>query len=496
MITENSKTKEVVFINPPFLKGFSRESRSPAVTKSSTLYYPAWLAYACGFLEKHNIESILYDFVANKTAHGDACLQVRNNNPKLIVIGTSTPSIENDASFAYNLKLLLPDSHICLVGTHVSSTPNETLEKYSHVDSIARKEYDQTILELFKRIKSSESIGGLEGLSWRDRESNKIINEKERQYLHNLDELPFASQVYSKHLNIKDYFYGHVSYPMVSIFTSRGCNARCSYCVYPQTMFGNFRHRSPKSIVDELDWITKNLKEVKEVLIDDDTFSMYPKHAREVAQLIIERKVKIKWTCETRANLDYETLKLMHKAGCRLVVVGFESTDQKVLNNVRKGINQSNVDKFVDDCKKANVKIHACFMAGNPGDSFETLNNTLDWALLKNFDTAQFFPLQLYPGTKAYEDALSSERLLPKNYSDWITKEGLHKSTLKCNDVGLTDKEMMAFCDYARRKFYLRPKYIAKQFFTTFYKPSEFKKNIKGFLSLKKYLFRKSTYLN
>lgn len=486
-----TKKKEVVFINPPFLKGFSRESRSPAVTKSSTLYYPAWLAYACGFLEQKNIECALFDFVANRKSHGEACLEVRNCSPKLIVIGSSTPSIENDASFAYNLSLLLPDAHICFVGTHVSSTPDETLTNYPHIDSIARKEYDQTILELYERLTSNQELIGLRGLSWKDRKQNKINNEIDREYLHDLDQLPFASQVYAKHLNIKQYYYGHVSYPMVSIFTSRGCNARCSYCVYPQTMFGNFRHRSPKSIVDELEWITKNLKDVKEVLIDDDTFSMQPKHAREVAQEIIDRKIKIKWTCESRANLDYESLNLMHKAGCRLVVVGFESTDQKVLNNVRKGINQNNVDKFVDDCAKAKIKIHACFMAGNPGDSLETLNNTLDWALEKNFDTAQFFPLQLYPGTKAYDDAFKSGRLLPKNYSDWITSEGLHKSTLKCNDDGLTDKEMMDFCDYARRKFYLRPKYIAKQFFTTFYKPSEFKKNIKGFLSLKKYLFKK-----
>jgi anaerobic magnesium-protoporphyrin IX monomethyl ester cyclase len=477
---------DIVFANPPFLPGFSRESRSPAVTKSSTLYYPGWLAYACGYAEDNGIECHLFDFVASAVDHASACLYIKDKAPRLLVLGTSTPSIENDISFAFNVKLLHPDAKICLVGTHASSTAEEILSRYSHIDFVARREYDLTIVELFRNL-DLQTYELILGLSWRSSDG-VVHHEPDRPYLENLDSLPFVSQVYAKYLNIKDYYYGHVSYPMVSIFTSRGCNAKCSYCVYPQTMFGVFRHRTPKSIADELEWIVTNLPEVKEVLIDDDTFSMDPRHAKAVSAEIINRKIRIKWTCEVRANLDYETLVMMKKAGCRLVVVGFESTSQEVLNNVRKGIRQSSVDQFVSDADKAGVKIHACFMAGNPGDTLETLDATLNWALSKSFDTAQFFPVQLYPGTKAYEDAVKANNLFPSSYSDWISSTGMHKPTLIQNDQGITSSQMTDFCDKARRAFYMRPSYILSQVLTTFYKPAEFRKNVKGFFSLIKHL--------
>ena len=159
---------DVVFANPPFLPGFSRESRSPAVTKSSTLYYPGWLAYACGYCEHSGISTHLFDFVASKVDHASACLKVKDHNPSLLVLGTSTPSIENDISFAYNVKLLCPQVKVCLVGTHASSTADEILSQHPHIDFVARREFDETIVELYKNL-NRQSYDGILGLSWRSR---------------------------------------------------------------------------------------------------------------------------------------------------------------------------------------------------------------------------------------------------------------------------------------------------------------------------------------
>jgi radical SAM superfamily enzyme YgiQ (UPF0313 family) len=412
---------------------------------------------------------------------------VVKNEPKLVVIGTSTPSIEDDAKFALAIKKEFPSAVLCLVGTHASSTAKETLTNYPWIDLVARREYDATILEVLQKMKAGEGYADCLGVS--TRVGGQLVENPDRPYIQDLDILPFASKIYKTDLTIENYYYGHVKFPMVSIFTSRGCNAKCTYCVYPQTMFGKFRSRSPQNIAAEFKWISENLPEVREVLIDDDTFTMFSEHAQEVAREMIKNGNKLPWTCEARATLDYETLSLMKKAGCRLIVVGFESVDQKVLNNVKKGIKMTNAEKFVEAARKADVKIHGCFMAGNPGDTMETLNTTLEWAISKNFDTAQFFPLQVYPGTAAYEEQKGKGLLKEQPYRDWVTKEGMHNMTLTKSDSGISEQEILDFCDNARRRFYLRPAFILRKCLDIFLDPVEFKKNVKGFLNIRKYLF-------
>lgn len=484
------KKIDVCFVNGPFLSGFSRESRSPAVTKSGTLYYPAWLAYACGYAEKGGFETKLIDCVADKLSFESSVKEVVECNARLVVIGTSTPSIEFDANFAKSIKEKQPEVIICLVGPHVSATASETLDLYPWVDLIARHEYDETVLDILQNIVSGKAYSDCLGIT--ARLNGKVVENEDRPYIRDLDSIPFASEVYKKHLNIENYYYGHVKYPMVSIFTSRGCNAKCTYCVYPQTMFGKFRSRSPKNIAAEFAWIAKNLPQVKEILIDDDTFTMKFKHAREVAQELIQINNKIPWTCEVRATLDLETLQLMKKAGCRLVVVGFETIDQNILKNIKKGIIQKNAEQFTIDAKKAGIKVHACFMAGNPGDSLESLEKTLEWAIKKDFDTAQFFPLQVYPGTAAYDEQKEAGFLKEQSYREWISEDGMHSMTMTQTSTGLTEKQIVDFCDKARREFYLRPSFIMKKALNLFTDPAEFYKNLKGFINIRKHLFKRS----
>lgn len=479
---------DAFFINGPFLPMFSRESRSPAVTKSGTLYYPGWLAYGCGFLEEKGHNCFLYDSIASGTDFEGTLKLIADKAPLLLVVGTSTPSIEADIKLALAAKSQ-GVKFVCLVGTHASSTAREILNEHPGIDFIARREFDETLNELVSMLKSGDnSYSEILALSYM--QGGKAYHNEARPYIADLDVLPFASKVYAKYLNINDYYYGHVKYPMVSIWTSRGCDAKCNYCVYPQTMFGEFRKRSPKNIAEEFVWIAQNLPHVKEVLIDDDTFTMNPKHAREVAEELILIGNKIPWTCEARGTLDKKTLIAMKQAGCRLVVVGFESIDQDVLNKIKKGLLQTRVDKFVKAANDIDLKIHACFMAGNPGDTRETLEATLDWAIKHNFDTAQFFPLQLYPGTTAFEAAKMEGRLIDQPYRDWVSEDGMHSMTLIANDNGLTRDQVVEFCDYARKKFYLRPRYILKKSLDLIYDFDEFKKNVKGFMNIRQYLFK------
>lgn len=448
---------KIFMLNPPFLPKYSRSSRSPAVTKSGTIYYPLWLAHATGYLEKRGHEVKLIDACSDGLEREDVLRLSKEFDPGLIVLDTSTPSIYNDVEVAALLKDQHPNSKVALVGTHPTALPEETLILDSKVDIVCRREYDNTLADLADALDKGDSISGVKGISFRDGEN--IVHNEDMPFIEDLDEIPFVSAVYKKHLNIKNYFYAHVRNPVISIFAGRGCPHKCFYCVYPQTIFGNkYRMRSPKHIVDELEYIQKEFPEVKEVLIDDDTLTIYEKKVIEFCELMVERGIKLPWSAEVRVTTSYEAMKAMKAAGCRLLVVGFESGVQEVLDNIQKGAKVSMVDDFFKNADKTGLMVHGCFMAGNPGDTKVNLEKTLKFAKNYMMDTVQFFPLMVYPGTKAYDWAKENNYLTTTNFREWLSEDGMHNCVL--NTPELTNKELVEWCDKARKEYYLSPSFL------------------------------------
>ncbi|MBL6989698.1 MAG: radical SAM protein [Bacteriovoracaceae bacterium] len=481
---------KILMYNPPFLKKYSRFSRSPAVTKSGTIYYPNWHAYATGVLEQNGHEVLLLDACAEDMTTKQCLTIIKAFAPQMSVVYTSTPSIYNDVEIAAELKEQLPNHFVVLTGPHVTALPKETLEINHNIDAIAHGEYDFTLVELAKFLeekKEKEALGTVAGISFRFQ--NKVITTVPRAACEDLDSIPFVSKVYKKHLNVNNYFYGHCRFPVVSIFTSRGCSARCNYCVYPEQMFGRrHRQRSPENIVAEFEYIVKEMPEVKEILIDDDTFSFIPKHTDRVCDLLIEKKIKIPWTVECRATLRYETMVKMKKAGCRLIVVGFESADDQILKNIKKGITLEKMEKFVKDAKRAKIMLHSCFMAGNQGETKETLKKSLAFAKKIDADTCQFFPLMVYPGTPAYTWAKENNYLSTTDFKEWLTTEGLHNCVINTPELSAT--ELVEFCDNARKQYYLNPRYITKKALQMVTSPKEITKTAKAAKTFFKYLLR------
>ena len=480
---------KILLLNPPFLPKFSRFSRSPAVTKSGTIYFPNWHAYAAGWCEKSGHKVMLLDSPARELGRQESYKLIEEFKPGIVVVYTSTPSIYNDVEIAGEIKSLLPDCFVVLAGPHVSALPAETLALDVRVDAVARGEYDQTLVELAEILPDRTKLRDVRGITFRN--GAEIIASPDREYIEDLDAFPFVSEVYRKHLNIRDYFYAHCRFPVVSIFTSRGCYAKCTYCVYPEQMFGRRkRQRSPENIVAEFEYIQRELPEAKEVLIDDDTFSFRQEHTKKFCELMIARGIKLPWTVECRANLSYETMALMKKAGCRLIVVGFESADDGILKNICKGIDVAQMRKFVADARRAGVKLHSCFMAGNPGETRETLSKSLEFAKEIDADTCQFFPLMVYPGTPAYDWARTNGYLDTGDFRQWLTPEGLHNTIISTPE--LNAKDLVAFCDRARREYYLRPAYILRKLAQAITDPYEFLKTVKAARTFFRYLFRKT----
>lgn len=484
---------KVCFINPPFKSEygkFSRESRSPAIGHSGVLYYPLWLIYAAALVEKNGFEICFIDAPA-KQMNKEACLskiKKEATDAKLFVLDTSTPSINSDLNFAEALKAEVPNAYIVLVGTHPTATVEETLSNGRAVNAIARKEYDYTILELAEALYNDIPLNGVRGLSYKD--NNKIINNPDREPLQNLDEIPLAAEFIKKHLNIYDYSFPAATYPSIQIFTGRGCPARCNYCVYPQVMHGHiYRKRSVDNVIKEFQYIADNFPEVKEIVIEDDTFTIDKKRVIEICDLLIKKGLnkRFKWLCNARVNLDYETMVKMKAAGCRLLIPGVESFNQEILNNVHKGTNIKEIENYMANAKKAGLLVHACYMVGNKGETKETMQKTLEAAIRFNTDTAQFFPLIPYPGTEAYKWA-KENNYITGNYDEYCHEDG----TVSCvlNLPNLSSDDLVNFCAYARKKYYLRPKYIMHRLYMGLTDFADLKRSLKAFGKLKGSLFK------
>ncbi len=502
----------ILLLNPPFFKKYSRSQRSPAVTKSGCIYYPMWLAYATGVLEKAGFEVKLIDAPGDGHDIGYVVNVAREFQPQLTVLDTSTPSIYNDIEVAEAIKRRI-NSFICLVGTHVSALPEETLGLSEAVDAVARREYDYTLLNLANciqqktkkqkensnnhKIDSKEHINfednihfsDIKGLSYKY--NGKIYHNEDRPLIENLDELPFVSEVYKRHLRIENYFYGGNLHPVVTIVSGRGCPNQCIYCLYPQTMTGHkYRYRSIKKVVDELEYIKNTFPRMREIFLEDDTLTVNKERCLEFADEILARGLKITWSTNSRADAEYETLKAIKRAGCRYLCVGFESAEQSILDRMNKNLKVEQMYEFMKNAKKVGILIHGCFLVGNPGETKETLNKTLRMAKELKPDSAQFFPLMVYPGTKAFDWAVENDYLITKDYREWLTEDGLHNCVV--SRPGLSNHELVEFCDRARASFYFRPRYIVRKALQSLFNFNEAKRNIKAGRISFKYLVRGS----
>jgi radical SAM superfamily enzyme YgiQ (UPF0313 family) len=486
----------VYFINPPFKAEygrFSRESRSPAITKSGAIYYPLWLIYAAAYAKKRGQKVCFLDAPAKRLNEKQSIevIQQQVQDKCFFVLDTSTPSIKSDVAFGAMLKDLFPDSFILLVGTHPSACPEETLELNGKIDAVAKGEYDLTVTDLAQTLEANRSLEAVRGITWRDCQSKAIKANVDMPYLENIDDIPYAAEFIEKYLNVKDYFFAAATYPAIQIFTGRGCPCRCNFCVYPQTMHGHkYRVRSPENVVGEFQYIADNFPTVKEVVIEDDTFTTDKNRLIEICNFLIEKKLqnRLKWLCNARVNLDIETMKIMKKAGCRLIIPGIESGNQQILNNIKKGTKIEQFETYVKNAKKAGLLIHACYMVGNHGETMETMQETLKLALNLNTDTAQFFPLIPYPGTEAYDWAKKSGYIEQK-YENYCKEDGTHNTVL--NLPGLSGEEMVVFCNMARKKYYLRLRYILHRLRVGLGNFDDFKRSLKAFGSLKRYLLKK-----
>jgi len=373
--------------------------------------------------------------------------RVERFSPDLVVVETSTVSIYNDWKIINSLKEDF-DVLIAAVGPHVTALPEETLNN-SLADFVLFGEYEVTLLELAKKLGEKSSAGGVAGLAYR--KGSKIINNGRREPVKNLDELPSPAW----HLfDMKRYNEPFCeNYPNFQMLSSRGCVFKCSYCSFPQLMFGGriFRAHSPERVVGEMEDVIEKFGP-KEIYFDDDTFTLDQERIKMICSLIKKKGIGVKWSCMTHCGcVSYDLLKNMKEAGCVAIKFGIESGSQEILNRLGKGLDLNHARRVIRWCRELGIRTHTTFMLGLPGDTRNTMLKTIKLIDEIGSDSFQISIAIPYPGTGFYEMALKNGWLVT---DDWSRYDGNRYAVVSYPNLPSTEIERMK--DYVDRRTFLR----------------------------------------
>ncbi|MEI6357401.1 MAG: hopanoid biosynthesis associated radical SAM protein HpnJ, partial [Verrucomicrobiota bacterium] len=396
-----------LFLSPPSFDGFDggAGARYQAKREVTSYWYPTWLAQPAALVPGSKL--------LDCAPHGinvEECLRVADGFDH-VIINTSTPSLKNDSKVAEAIKARRPGTKIGFVGAHAAVLPTETLKASPAIDWVGRKEFDYTC----KEVAEGRPMETISGLSFK--KDGKIIHNPERELIHNMDELPWVADVYKRDLDIEKYFIGYLMHPYVSMYTGRGCPAQCTFCLWPQTIGGHkYRVRSAENVAAEMAHMKQIFPQVKEFFFDDDTFTANLPRAREIAKKLAP--MGLTWSCNSRANLEYDTIKNMKDSGLRLFLVGYESGNDETLKRIKKGVTTDEMRRFTKSCHKAGVVIHGTFILGLPIETKETIEQTINFAQELDVFSLQVSLAAPYPGTELYEMAKQNGWFVKKDKTD------------------------------------------------------------------------------
>ncbi|MHB1529768.1 MAG: hopanoid biosynthesis associated radical SAM protein HpnJ [Acidiferrobacteraceae bacterium] len=439
-----------LFLHPPSFEGFDggAGSRYQAKREIRSFWYPTWLAQPAALVPG----SKLVDAPAAGLGLDDVLPLATQYD--LAVLHTSSPSFHSDIKVAEALKQENPALMIGLVGAKVAVSPDESLQASPAIDFVAREEFDFTIKEVAEGRPLSETAG----LSYRDADG-LVVHNTDRSMIENMDELPFVTEVYKRDLRIEDYFIGYLKHPYVSFYTGRGCKSRCTFCLWPQTVGGHrYRTRSPEHVAEEVALIQRYFPSAQEVFFDDDTFTDNGPRAEEIARRL--GRLGVTWSCNAKANVPYDTLKVMRDNGLRLLLVGYESGNQQILHNIKKGLRVDTARRFTRDCRSLGITIHGTFILGLPGETRETIQETIRFAKEINPHTIQVSLAAPYPGTYLYQQALENGWLHEQDEEHLVNDRGVQISPISYPHLNHT--EIFDSVETFYRRFYFRAGKIAE----------------------------------
>ena len=436
---------KTLFLNPPSFENFDggAGSRWPATREIESYWYPVWLAYPAGMLEGARLLDAPPHHVS-----GEETIQIAKEY-QFLVLFTSTPGFPGDIRLAKAIKAANPNIKIAFVGPHVTVLPEKSLRECPEIDFVCRKEFDYAVTDYAK----GKPLADIPGVSFL--KDGKVVHTPDQPQLQDLDSLPHVTEVYKRDLDVKRYNVPFLLYPFVSLYTTRGCPAQCTFCLWPQTLSGHpWRKRSTDDVAGEMAKAKELWPDVKEFFFDDDTFNI--QKARTIELCAKLKPLGLTWSCTSRVTTDYETLKAMKEAGCRLLIVGYESGDPQILKNIKKGATVERARQFTKDCHRLGLVIHGDFILGLPGETHETINNTIAFAKELDVETIQVSVAHAYPGTELYDYMMKNGFMVAGSK---MVDEGGHQ-LVQMQYPGLPADDIMAAVHRFYDEYYFRPKAV------------------------------------
>ncbi|HEY1638569.1 MAG TPA: hopanoid biosynthesis associated radical SAM protein HpnJ [Rhizomicrobium sp.] len=437
-----------LFLQAPSFDGFDggAGSRYQAKREIKSFWFPTWLAQPAALVEN----SKLIDAPPHRTGLAEVVAQAKDFDH--VVAHTSAPSFKSDVATVAALKEANPNLLAGLIGAKVAVNAEGSLREAPVIDYVARNEFDFTI----KDVADEVPLKDISGISYRDRRGT-IQHNPDRPMIENMDALPFVTPVYKRDLEIENYFIGYLKHPYISLYTGRGCKSRCTFCLWPQTVGGHrYRTRSVGHVIDEIRWAKSAFPQVKEFFFDDDTFTDDLPRAEAIAKEL--GKLGVTWSCNAKANVPRKTLEVLKDNGLRLLLVGYESGNQQILFNIKKGMRIEVAERFTKDCHDLGVTIHGTFILGLPGETEETIRETVEFAKRINPHTVQVSLAAPYPGTFLYNQALQNGWLDAAN-AELVDEHGIQIAPL--HYPHLSHKQIFDSLETFYREFYFRPGKIA-----------------------------------
>jgi anaerobic magnesium-protoporphyrin IX monomethyl ester cyclase len=476
----------IAYVNPAYGQDFVRSARWAAKSRGRVQRHPEQALIQIAVLENAGHTCTFIEGAARNMTEQQAQEEIKKFSPDLAIIHTTTPSIYNDINYARRAKEISGCKTV-LVGAHASAVPKDTLEKSGQaIDIIVRGEADYTLRDIANGL----PLKDIPGISYF--EDGKIVHNASRPYL-DVNELPFPAW---KHIDPHWYHDAGKLYPFLTLYTGRGCFGLCTFCRETQVINGReLRMRDFKKVVDEIEYDLKLFPYLREIMFETDTFTAVPRHVREICEEIIRRGLhkKISWSCNVRVDIELDLLPLMKKAGCRMLMIGFEFGTNKQLTSVRKGTTIELGREFAETAHKLGFTLHGCFMIGAPDETKSSAQKTIDYAKSLPLDTIQVSGIAVYPGTEFYKWAKQNDFITARDWTDWVDKNQEQVTLLSYPQM--SKSEIDFYIDKALREFYLRPKQIW-QMLLAIRSWDDVKRKVYGFKSFLNYFKKNKRKIN
>ncbi len=434
---EKKMRLHVTLVNPPYPSG---SHQHPPFT-------PLGLGYLAAVLEKHNYIVDVIDCQVLKSTYDEFRAEIGKRKPDIVGITSTTLTYKSALHIVEISKEVLPNCLTLLGGSHVSFWDDKALEECPSLDIAVRKEAENTMLELAESVEAGKDYSNILGITYR--REGKAIRNADRPYIDNLDQLPFPAHHLWPIERLRKY--GGVVFPII---TSRGCVYWCDFCTAVRMFGRRYRMRTPKNVVDEMEYLQKTFG-AKQFTFYDDAFTVDQHRAAEICQEIRNRKLKVKWDCETRVDMvSKELLVNMKQAGCFAVWFGVESGAQSVLDAMRKGISPVQTIKAFKMAKEAGLMTVAGVVLGFPGETKETIWETIKFIESLNPGDVGYYIATPYPGTPLYESVKEKGLLKITDFDRYDTATPLFDMKT------MTGDELREIREQAFQRFYLRPGYF------------------------------------